>query len=122
MSGHESHESARFQQEEIRFLLDQQAQRTKHKDELSAPRTPYMVELSGQAIPLEYLEFEILKFLSRRPYKAFTRRQIADAVSTADHPVDHHGLDVHIMSLRDKLGLFSDYVQSVPYVGYRFKA
>ena len=31
-------------------------------------------------------------------------------------------LDEHIASLREKLGLFSDYVQSVPYVGYRFKA
>jgi DNA-binding winged helix-turn-helix (wHTH) protein len=31
-------------------------------------------------------------------------------------------LDQHITALRDQLGFFRDYVQTVPYMGYRFKA
>jgi DNA-binding winged helix-turn-helix (wHTH) protein len=31
-------------------------------------------------------------------------------------------IDQHIASLRNQLGFFHDFVQTVPYVGYRFKA
>jgi len=92
------------------------------KDERVVPRPGYLVELSGQAIPLEPIEYLILTFLARKPYKAYTRRQIVEAIGSQAHPLTEESLDVHIASLRDKLGLFSDYVQSVPYVGYRFKA
>jgi DNA-binding response OmpR family regulator len=30
-------------------------------------------------------------------------------------------IDVHVTTLREKLGEFSDYIQSVPGFGYRFK-
>ena len=40
----------------------------------------------------------------------------------AEGLVTEQTLDQHVQTLRQKLGLFSDYVQSVPYVGYRFKA
>ncbi|MBJ44943.1 MAG: hypothetical protein CMJ80_16980 [Planctomycetaceae bacterium] len=118
----ESHEERRSEAEEIRFILDQQEKQTKRKDELAMPPTGYLVELSGQAISLDVIEFEILRFLSKRPYKPYTRRQIASAISTPHNPVEEGELDRHVMSLRGKLGQFSDYIQSVPYVGYRFKA
>jgi DNA-binding response OmpR family regulator len=91
-------------------------------DEQVTPRAGYLVELSGQPINLEFLEFRILRFLAAKPYHAFTPRQIVQAVATEEHPVTEAELSGHIASLRAKLGLFSDYVQSVPYVGYRFKA
>jgi hypothetical protein len=31
-------------------------------------------------------------------------------------------VDQHVASLLDQLGAFHDYVQAVPYIGYRFKA
>ncbi len=40
-----------------------------------------------------------------------------------DHdPVTEETLDEHITALRDQLGVFYDYVQTVPHIGYRFKA
>jgi DNA-binding response OmpR family regulator len=63
-----------------------------------------------------------LLFLASKPYHAFTRRNIADAVSTDQNPVVEDSVDQHIASLLDQLGAFHDYVQSVPYIGYRFKA
>jgi len=120
MSGSESHEAGFYGREDWEAVR-KEVLRQRRKQEQATPRPGYLVELSGQAISLEYLEYRILQFLAARPYKAFTRRQIVDAVRTETHPVTEASLDQHIMSLREKLGLFSDYVQSVPYIGYRFK-
>jgi DNA-binding winged helix-turn-helix (wHTH) protein len=36
--------------------------------------------------------------------------------------VTEETVDEHIDALRDQLGVLHDYVQTVPYIGYRFKA
>jgi DNA-binding response OmpR family regulator len=82
----------------------------------------YRMKMGRETIWLNPIEFRILRFLAATPYKAYTRRQIADAVSTARFPIDADSLDQHITSLRERLGFFRDYVQTVPYIGYRFKA
>ena len=56
-------------------------------------------------------------FLASKPYHAFTRRQISDAVTCESHPVSEDSVDRHIASLIDQLGVLHDFVQSVPYVG-----
>jgi DNA-binding response OmpR family regulator len=82
----------------------------------------YEVKTGRKPIRLGRVEYRILKFLSSKPYRAFTPRRIAQAVGTAAHPVAEDALARHIASLRNELGFFSDYVQSVPHIGYRFKA
>ena len=84
--------------------------------------TSYRLALGHEAIQLGIIEFRILLFLASRPYHAFTRRSIAEAVSSAQYPVVEAAVEQHIASLLDQLGVFHDYVQSVPYIGYRFKA
>jgi DNA-binding response OmpR family regulator len=120
MAGYESHEAGFSDEEEVRFERDELLRR-RRKDQRAAPRAGYLIELAGEPISLELVEYRLLQFLSAHPYKAFTRRQIAAAITSSSHPVTEETLDRHVMSLRDKLGLFSDYVQSVPYIGYRFK-
>jgi DNA-binding response OmpR family regulator len=71
---------------------------------------------------LNPVEFRILQFLAARPYHAFSRRSIAAAASTEKQPVTEETLGKYIRSLRAQLGFYSDYIQKVPYVGYRFKA
>ena len=121
MSRDETDRAGYFAREELQFLYEDPVRQQKKQDQVT-PRAGYLVELSGEAIPLEPLEYRILIFLAATPYRAYSRRQIVDAVWSSDEPVTEETLDQHIRSLRDKLGLFSDYVQSVPYVGYRFKA
>jgi hypothetical protein len=82
----------------------------------------YRMKLGRETIRLNPVEYRILSFLAANPYHAYTRRRIANAASTENHPVQEETLDRHIASLRAKLGFFSDYIQSVPYIGYRFKA
>ena len=82
----------------------------------------YLAKLGLGTIRLNPVEFRILQFLAARPYHAFSRRRIAQAASTADQPVTEENLGQYIRSLRDQLGFYSDYIQRVPYIGYRFKA
>src|SRR5215212_8857229 len=84
--------------------------------------TSYRLALGQETVQLGIVEFRILLFLAGRPYHAFTRRNIADAVSSEQNPVTEDMVDRHVASLLDQLGVFHDYVQSVPYIGYRFKA
>ena len=80
------------------------------------------MKLGRETVHLDIIAFRILRFLSARPYRAYTRRRIAEAISTQRYPVAEETLDQHIMSLREQLGFFRDYIQAVPYIGYRFKA
>jgi DNA-binding response OmpR family regulator len=75
-----------------------------------------------EPIRVGLIEFRIMMFLASWPYHAFTQRQIAEAVSTIDRPVSEASIDDYVASLRDQLGVFHDYVQTVPHVGYRFRA
>lgn len=102
----------------------QQAQRKRWTDREEANESPwsYHMKLGRGTIWLDTIEYRILCFLASRPYHAFTRRRIAEAVSTESHPVTTETLGRHVASLRNKLGFFADYVQSVPYIGYRFRA
>ena len=75
-----------------------------------------------EPIRLSNVEFLILLFLASRPYHPFTQSRIAAAVTNENHLVTEEDVDQHIASLRDQLGFFHDFVQTVPYMGYRFKA
>jgi DNA-binding response OmpR family regulator len=88
---------------------------------LSGPSS-FRLALGKQPIQLGNVEFRILLYLASRHYHAFTRCAIAEAVSTNKQPVTEETVDEHIATLRDQLGVFYDYVQTVPGIGYRFKA
>jgi DNA-binding response OmpR family regulator len=91
-------------------------------DDQTERPTSYRLALRQETVQLGIVEFRILLYLAGRPYHAFTRRSIADAVSSKRDPVGENMVDQHIASLLNQLGVFHDYVQSVPYIGYRFKA
>src|SRR6185369_4199465 len=76
-----------------------------HKDQPERSNS-YRLALGREAIPLGLLEFRILLFLASRPYHAFTRQSIAQAVSSEDHPVMEATVDRHVASLLDQLGVF----------------
>ncbi len=82
----------------------------------------YEMKLGRETIQLDLIAFRLLRFLAARPYRAFTRRRIAKAISTHRHPGAPEALDGHVARLRHALGFFHDYIQTVPYIGYRFRA
>jgi DNA-binding response OmpR family regulator len=108
---------------DVATLLQEAARQTWPVHEYHPERpTSYRLALGRETIQLGIVEFRILLFLATKPYHAFTRRSIADAVSTEQNPGVEDTVDQHVASLLDQLGVFHDYVQSVPYIGYRFKA
>lgn len=81
----------------------------------------YAAKRGEGTLRLPIVEFRIFQFLASRPNQAVSHQRIAAAVSTRRHQVTVETLSEFIHSLRGHLGFYSDYIQSVPYIGYRFK-
>jgi DNA-binding response OmpR family regulator len=86
------------------------------------PRYSYQRKLGRETIRLDPIAFRLFSFLAARPYRAYSRRRLAQAISTPRQPVAEEALDRHVLRLRSALGFFGNYIQTVPYIGYRFKA
>ncbi len=82
---------------------------------------PYEIVLSGAPFRLNLVEYRLICLLASRPYYPFTPLQIISGVNRDDDLITEESLAEHIRRLRDKLGFFHDYVQKVPFIGYRFK-
>ena len=83
--------------------------------------TRHKVTVKNKEISLTLTEFKLLEFVARRPGMVFSRTQILDAVSGEDTMVYDRTVDVHIKSLRQKLGPAKDYIETVRGAGYRFR-
>ena len=79
------------------------------------------VTVKGKPVALTVTEFRLLHFLARRPGWVFTRYQIVEAARGTDAAVTDRSVDVHVVSLRRKLGDAGDCVETVRGVGYRFR-
>jgi two-component system phosphate regulon response regulator PhoB len=73
-----------------------------------------------QELPLTPTEFRLLEVLIRQAGRAFTRYELMDAAIGEDSIVLERTIDVHIKSLRKKLGEAADLIETVRGVGYRF--
>lgn len=77
------------------------------------------VTVSGEDVALTNKEFEILSLLLSRPGSVFTRDKIVGAVWGADFDGESRTLDVHIRTLRAKLGRCGDMIRTVRGIGYK---
>jgi len=89
--------------------------------DLSIQPGRHEVQVSGKPIKLTLTEFQILHLLARRPGWVFTRYQIVDEIRGEDYPVTDRSVDVHMVSLRKKLGGSGKFLETVRGVGYRMK-
>lgn len=112
-------EANRWIWEERRERRSGQHVRVRHDEETVGS---YEVVVSGKPISLEFSEFQIIKVLAQRPYHAFRGQEIVDAVQAAGAAgVTLDNLREAVVELRGKLGFFRDFIQTVPYIGYRFR-
>jgi two-component system, OmpR family, alkaline phosphatase synthesis response regulator PhoP len=81
----------------------------------------YTVKKSGAYIPLTLSEFGILRRLLVARGKVLTRNQLLDDVQNDEAFIVDRNIDVHIASLRKKLGPKFIWIDTVRGVGYRFK-
>ncbi len=76
---------------------------------------------AGDAVlELTPTEFALLDTLVRQPGRAFRRADLIDSAMHDSTIVLERTIDVHIRSLRKKLGSYADLIETVRGIGYRF--
>lgn len=88
--------------------------------DLEVDTARHLVTLRGQAVHLTLTEFRILAHLLRQSGRVVTRSRILEAVQDGDTIVMERTIDVHLASLRKKLGADGARIVTVRGVGYRF--
>ncbi len=81
----------------------------------------YLLRKKDKTIALTLSEFGILRRLLTNRGKVLTRNQLLDDVQNDEAFIIDRNIDVHIASLRKKLGPSFDGIETVRGVGYRFK-
>jgi DNA-binding response OmpR family regulator len=81
----------------------------------------YILRKGEKIIPLTLSEFGILRRLITNRGKVLTRNQLLDDINNDDAFIVDRNIDVHIASLRKKLGPIFDWIETVRGVGYRFR-
>ena len=76
--------------------------------------------LKGKNVSLTKLEFHILSFLMENPGKVFSRDELLSGAWQGEAFVTDRTVDVHVKSIRQKLGKHRDLVETVRGTGYRF--
>lgn len=79
------------------------------------------VSCAGEAMSLTVREFELLSFLMRSPGVVFNRETLLQRVWGWDFDGGSRTVDVHVQTLRQKLGEHADLIETVRGVGYRLR-
>jgi two-component system phosphate regulon response regulator PhoB len=81
----------------------------------------HKVTVDGEEATLTATEFKLLAELISNPGKVQTRDQLLDKVWGYQFDGYARTVDTHVRRLRQKLGPYSDWVETVRSVGYRFR-
>ena len=73
-------------------------------------------------VELTLKEFDLLKLFLEHPGRVFTRDQLLERIWSTDYVGETRTVDVHIGTLRTKLGQCGEYIRTVRGVGYRREA
>ena len=79
------------------------------------------VYVDSEEVMLTFKEFELLKYLITHQEAAIPRSELMNKVWGIDFEGESRTLDVHIMTLRKKLGEVGDYIRTIKNVGYRIE-
>lgn len=82
----------------------------------------HAVEVDGSPVTLTLKEYDLLRLFMENPGLVFTRDRLLSAVWGADYYGETRTVDVHIGTLRTKLGPAGDILQTVRGVGYKLEA
>lgn len=78
------------------------------------------VTVDGEPVKLTLREFDLLEYLMRKPGIVFSREALLQSVWGWDFDGGSRTVDVHVQTLRQKLGDRADRIETVRGVGYRF--
>ena len=82
----------------------------------------HTVTADGVRVELTYKEFQLLRLFLSHMGTAFTRDQLMEQVWGMDFCGESRTIDMHIRTLRQKLGAYGEHIETVRSVGYRWRA
>ena len=88
---------------------------------LSMNLTEHTVIADGERVVLTLKEYEMLQLFMENPGMAFTRDMLLESVWDNEYFGETRTVDVHIRTLRTKLGECGNYIQTIRGVGYRME-
>ena len=107
----------------VRALLrrsgEDRAEDTLTHGPITLDRLRHRVTAGGTEVVLTHMEFELLAFLMTHHGQALTREVLLDDVWGMAYAGDTRTVDVHIRTLRQKLGSAGEYIVTVRNVGYK---
>ena len=81
----------------------------------------HTVTVDGERVVLTYKEYELLYLFLSQPGIAFTREQLLASVWNTEYLGETRTVDMHIRTLRQKLGEYGNFIETVRNVGYRLE-
>ena len=81
----------------------------------------HMVYVNDEPCELTFKEYELLKVLMKNAGNVMTREILMDRVWGTSYEGESRTLDMHIKTLRKKLGVSGEYIKTVRNVGYRLE-
>ena len=79
----------------------------------------HTVSVNETPVELTFKEYELLKLLIAHPGIVFSRQQILEKIWGIDFDMDTRTVDMHVKTLRQKLGGQAFVIQTVRNVGYK---
>ena len=90
-------------------------------NELEINTSRHIVYVNKNEVYLTLKEYDLLKLFMENIGRAFTRDQLLSSVWGTEYVGETRTVDVHIGTLRTKLGSAGDYIKTVRGVGYRME-
>ena len=103
----------------LRRTAEQKPERSYRVGILTVDPAKHQVTVNEQPVPLTYKEFLLLKLLVEGSGNVLTRSVLMDKVWGLTAERENRTLDVHIRTLRAKLGPAGQYIETIRGVGYR---
>lgn len=106
----------------LRRCKSKEAPKLLKKGELVLNPEEHTVSIAERRIALTFKEYELLRMFLSHPGTAFTREQLFSEVWGENFVGETRTLDMHIRTMRQKLGDYGKYIETVRNVGYRLEA
>jgi two-component system phosphate regulon response regulator PhoB len=97
-----------------------ESQRVLRFGDLVIDSVKHEVTIAGEPVKLTVTEFKLLRHLVQHKGRAFTRNELLNAVLGQDVVIIDRNVDVHVATLRKRLGRHGEHIVTIRGLGYKF--
>lgn len=105
----------------LRRYSTEEQEETLKVGELELNMSEHTVVSCGEKVKLTLKEYEILKLFMKHLGRVYSREQLLLKIWEADYAGETRTVDVHVGTLRTKIGKCGEYIETVRGVGYRMQ-